>query len=93
MHARQCGLFEAFTTSNDISMADVGVDLTPKIEQGYTVGEVKRAQSAWWHPLECVTSDSVKAMVYSAVESFSCFCFLTLLRRVVRCDTGAPQHI
>ena len=66
MHARQCGLFEAFTTSNDISMADVGVDLTPKIEQGHTVGEVKRAQSAWWHLLECITSDSVKAMVHNA---------------------------
>lgn len=66
MHAKQCGLLDAFTSLEDIPIADIGVDLTPMVGLGYTVSEVKKAQAAWWHLYECVTSDSVKAMIHNA---------------------------
>ena len=66
MHARQCGLYEAYTTTDDIPVVHIGVDLAPLTSQGFTVGEIKRAQAAWWHLDDCITSKSVRAMVNNA---------------------------
>lgn len=57
-------------------MADVGIDLTTKIEHAYTVGEVNRAQSAWWHLLECKTSESVEAIVHNTGSYTEASCTL-----------------
>ncbi|CAM9658381.1 unnamed protein product, partial [Sphacelaria rigidula] len=47
IHARQCGLHEAYTTTDDTPVTDIGIDLAPLVEQGLTVSQIKQAQAAW----------------------------------------------
>lgn len=47
MYAKQCGLFETFTTLVEISIADIGIYLTPMLERVVGVARIKQAQVAW----------------------------------------------
>lgn len=63
MHARQCGLFGAYITTDDVPISEIEVHLSHMVDQGYTVSPLKPAQNACWHLLECMTIENVRTLV------------------------------
>ena len=41
-------LYGAFVSEAEIPIADIGFDLTPWVEKGFSVGVVRQAEMAWW---------------------------------------------
>ena len=66
MHARQCGLYEAYTTTTEIPVVYIGVQFVTLAAQSFTIGEIKQAQATWWHLDDCITSKSVRAIMNNA---------------------------
>ena len=47
-------LYEAFVSEAKIPIADIGFDLTPMVEKGYSVGMLRLAETAWWFLFDCL---------------------------------------
>lgn len=48
LSARHNNLIEAFTAETDIPIADIGFDLSPWVERGFSVGVIRQAEMRWW---------------------------------------------
>ena len=59
-------LYEAFVSEAEIPIADIGFDLTPWVEKGFSVGVVRQADMAWWFLFDCLKKDSLKTMARHA---------------------------
>ena len=55
-------LYGAFVSEAEIPIADIGFDLTPWVETGFSVGVVRQAEMAWWFLFDCLKKDSLKTM-------------------------------
>ena len=59
-------LYGAFVSEAEIPIADIGFDLTPWVEKGFSVGVVRQAEMAWWFLFDCLKNDSLKTMARHA---------------------------
>ena len=66
LSARHNNLYEAFVSEAEIPIADIGFDLTPWVEKGFSVGVVRQADMAWWILFDCLKNDSLKTMARHA---------------------------
>ena len=69
LSARHNNLYEAFVSETEIPIADIGFDLTPWVEKGFSVGVLRQAEMAWWFLFDCLKKDSLKTMVRHAGSS------------------------
>ena len=54
LSARHNNLHEVFVYEAEIPIADIGFDLTPWVEKGFSVGVVRQAEMAWWFLFDCL---------------------------------------
>ena len=54
LSAKHNNLYEAFVSEAKIPIADIGFDLTPMVEKGYSVGMLRLAETAWWFLFDCL---------------------------------------
>ena len=66
MSAKHNNLLEAFVSEFDVPIAEIGFDLSPMIEKGYTVGVLRQAERAWWFLFDCLKKESLRTMVRQA---------------------------
>ena len=66
LSARHNNLYEAFGSGIEITIADIGFDLTPLIEKGFNVGVIRQVEMAWWLLFDCLKKDSLKTMARHA---------------------------
>ena len=66
LSARHNNLYEVFVSEIEIPIADIGFDLTPRVEKGFNVGVVCQTDMAWWFLFDCLKKDSLKTMARHA---------------------------
>ena len=50
LHVKHCDLLDTFTSTLDIQIDEIGIDLSPSmLAREYTVSQLKRSQVAWWY--------------------------------------------
>ena len=70
VNVKQCGLLReyTFTSTLDISIADIEIDLASMLARGYTVSQSKRAQASWWILFNDVTCENVRAVIHAVIH-------------------------
>ena len=67
--ALRLAILDTFTSTVDIEIDEIMIDLSPMLARRYTASQLKKTQVVWWYFFNYVTCESVRAMIHGAGSS------------------------